>query len=612
MTATAVLARTNIADGAASPSSPPLSGDEEYARQLNRRLADDRSSAPRTANAPRADTASRAIGLSNHPIVSVVNDRGEEVTAEAPGDSRNAQGVLNESLADPAVSSAPPFPWHQNAAATVEPQRPSDAPQELPPTAKAPASPHAFHHGHIEDAAIPQGLVRANEVTTASSRGVVAPPGLVVAFDAVQQRSASPPANPTVSDAGSEASSEASGDETKSPQPVTPSAPSAATTIATASPTTGLADEALIVRGEQPAATEGDSTADQAASSKSFDVATGDVTQQVSVETASIESTLVEAVEAATVETKSQIDASEPGSVGSSTESTDQPVADQPQHVANQHRKAIHGPAHAADVVADATARAVEAVASSPAAPAAGGRASSPTQAVPIALHASLIERAIDAADVPSPPSTDSAANVAADTGVSSLRHAAKLPATPPGETIRIPHLPEADLADGLPRHAAAALRAAAGFDRPIRIRLSPAELGALQVEVGRHEGSLHARFEVTTPAAQAMLHDHLSALRESLGRAGVTVDRIDVRLVETTPDEGRADSQQQSSTGSEQGGHGGQEHEQPRREHRGKSGRDSDLDVTPRPSGDSVSPHVEGPGRNALNHAADLLDIQV
>ena len=112
------------------------------------------------------------------------------------------------------------------------------------------------------------------------------------------------------------------------------------------------------------------------------------------------------------------------------------------------------------------------------------------------------------------------------------------------------------------PRHAAAALRAAAGLDRPIRIRLSPAELGALQVEVGRHEGALHARFEVTTTAAQSALNDHLPALRESLGRSGLTVDRIDVRLVEPTQEEGRSDSQSQSKSGGEQSGYGGQDHE--------------------------------------------------
>lgn len=90
--------------------------------------------------------------------------------------------------------------------------------------------------------------------------------------------------------------------------------------------------------------------------------------------------------------------------------------------------------------------------------------------------------------------------------------------------------------------HAASALRAADILDRPIKIRLTPPELGALHVEVSRRDGKVSAQFEVTTTAAHAALNDQLSTLRESLGRAGVIVDRIEVRLAEPTREEGRSE----------------------------------------------------------------------
>nr|MDQ3332759.1 flagellar hook-length control protein FliK [Planctomycetota bacterium] len=145
-----------------------------------------------------------------------------------------------------------------------------------------------------------------------------------------------------------------------------------------------------------------------------------------------------------------------------------------------------------------------------------------------------------------------------------------------------------------------------AGFDRPIRIRLSPADLGAMQVEVSRQQGSLAARFEVTTSAAQSMLNEHLPALRESLGRSGLTIDRVEVRLVESTPDDNRPQGRQ----GDERQG---REHQ--RQEHRRQDewfDADAADEVVPRrrtTSKSTVTPQVI---RSSRGTAADLIDIQV
>lgn len=161
---------------------------------------------------------------------------------------------------------------------------------------------------------------------------------------------------------------------------------------------------------------------------------------------------------------------------------------------------------------------------------------------------------------------------------------------------------------EDLVSHAASALRAADGLDRPIRIRLTPPELGALRVEVSRVDGHVSARFEVTTAAAHSALHDHLSALRESLGRAGVSVERIEVRLAEPSREDGRSDGGGEGQ--SQQQGFG--EERRQRDERRGSTpgGTDGDSNV----ADDRRSTRTAGRGQAARQRAsaADLIDVQV
>lgn len=161
---------------------------------------------------------------------------------------------------------------------------------------------------------------------------------------------------------------------------------------------------------------------------------------------------------------------------------------------------------------------------------------------------------------------------------------------------------------DDLVRHAVSAFHAADGLDRPIRIRLTPPELGALRVEISRQDGHVAARFEVTTVAAQSTLIDHLSALRESLGRAGVAVERIEIRLAEPSREDGRSDGR-----GEEQSQRQGSGEDRRQRDDRrgptwgGTGGEPNAVD-------DGSVPRAPAGMRPSLPKAAgaDLIDIQV
>jgi hypothetical protein len=91
-----------------------------------------------------------------------------------------------------------------------------------------------------------------------------------------------------------------------------------------------------------------------------------------------------------------------------------------------------------------------------------------------------------------------------------------------------------------------------AEHSRPFRVRLHPPELGALQVEIVREGNTVSARMQVETVSAMNALTRHLSDLRHSLSRHGVTVDRVEVQLVDfrTT-----GESQQQSDADADQQG---------------------------------------------------------
>lgn len=62
-----------------------------------------------------------------------------------------------------------------------------------------------------------------------------------------------------------------------------------------------------------------------------------------------------------------------------------------------------------------------------------------------------------------------------------------------------------------------------------LQLRLSPPELGSLQLELTVKDGALTASLQTETQAARRLLLDHLPALRERLAEQNVRVERFDV-----------------------------------------------------------------------------------
>ena len=65
----------------------------------------------------------------------------------------------------------------------------------------------------------------------------------------------------------------------------------------------------------------------------------------------------------------------------------------------------------------------------------------------------------------------------------------------------------------------------------PIRLKLSPAELGSLRIEISVRGGTMTAHIEAETSTARNLLLDNLPALRDRLTQQGIKIDRFDVDL---------------------------------------------------------------------------------
>jgi flagellar hook-length control protein FliK len=88
-------------------------------------------------------------------------------------------------------------------------------------------------------------------------------------------------------------------------------------------------------------------------------------------------------------------------------------------------------------------------------------------------------------------------------------------------------HLDPAQLVE----RVATSLREAHDSGRQLTVRLSPPELGTLQIDVSSRDGVISARLEAQTETARQTLTDHLPRLREALAHLGATVERIDVHI---------------------------------------------------------------------------------
>lgn len=87
-------------------------------------------------------------------------------------------------------------------------------------------------------------------------------------------------------------------------------------------------------------------------------------------------------------------------------------------------------------------------------------------------------------------------------------------------------------------QRVAKAFQSAADRGGPVRLRLSPPELGALRLEITVRNGTMTARLEAETPAARSLLLDGLPALRERLAQQDIKIERFDVDLMGQSPND--------------------------------------------------------------------------
>jgi hypothetical protein len=104
------------------------------------------------------------------------------------------------------------------------------------------------------------------------------------------------------------------------------------------------------------------------------------------------------------------------------------------------------------------------------------------------------------------------------------------LPAAAGRATVHVTEIERVRLIQRVSR----ALHAAADQGGVLRLRLSPPELGSVQLEVSLREGTMHAHLSTETTAARTLLLDHLPELRERLADLGVRLERFDVTYLNT------------------------------------------------------------------------------
>jgi len=83
---------------------------------------------------------------------------------------------------------------------------------------------------------------------------------------------------------------------------------------------------------------------------------------------------------------------------------------------------------------------------------------------------------------------------------------------------------------------------------KQISMRLHPAELGSMQIEVAMQDGQLTAHLQVESEATQQIIMENLPALHDALAQNGNTIDRIHVVLKQQPGDEQSSQNQQSQS----------------------------------------------------------------
>lgn len=133
----------------------------------------------------------------------------------------------------------------------------------------------------------------------------------------------------------------------------------------------------------------------------------------------------------------------------------------------------------------------------------------------------------------------------------------------------------------------------------PVEMRLSPPELGTLQVKIEVKEGVMTASLDVETPAARNALLDNLPALRDRLEQQQIRIEKFDVDV--------RDDSQQRGGEQSQSRGEDRQPtgEEAPRDRDKGSRAQSPHENTTAKPTAESSQPQTISFDDDGLNLVA-------
>lgn len=119
------------------------------------------------------------------------------------------------------------------------------------------------------------------------------------------------------------------------------------------------------------------------------------------------------------------------------------------------------------------------------------------------------------------------------------------IPSAPAGPVIDVKQI------DQLVERITTAVKQSHSTGQQLKIRLSPPELGTLQIEVSLKNGEYTAKLEVQNRHAQKVINDSIAQLKEALAKTGISLDRIDVHInTEAREDQRSSQSGTQSNSG--------------------------------------------------------------
>lgn len=116
--------------------------------------------------------------------------------------------------------------------------------------------------------------------------------------------------------------------------------------------------------------------------------------------------------------------------------------------------------------------------------------------------------------------------------------------------TVSVGPTIDANQVEQLVERISSSIRQSQSTGQQLKIRLSPPELGTLQIEVSLKNGEYLAKLEVQNNHAQKVINDNIAQLKEALAKTGVSIDRIDVHInTDASEDQRSSNSDAQSQT---------------------------------------------------------------